>query len=358
MKSAASPARRVGKILYRVAVALSAVIVVLYGVYRYLARPPELTGPAPAAGIQPTDDPDTEVDERLAAVTPAPEPAMARKEYTYTFLLVARDQGNGNTDTMMVATYDTVNQTVGLVSLPRDTFINGVRESNGKNFYKLNAAYAYNGIDGLKTEVSKILGFPIDYYIKVNISGFVRLVDAVGGVEFYVAVDMSYDDPTQDLHIHYNKGSQWLSGADALKVARCRQNSYIDDAGQVHTYDIYNGADVGRTQTQRDLLTAVLKKAVANPQKFPEYIDILLNNVKTDLDLNALTYFGTKALDFDFSAGLTTAVLPGDGTITYRGWTWCYQLYPDQVLELVNTHSLNPYTTDLTADMLEIMQKD
>ena len=80
--------------------------------------------------------------------------------------------------------------------------------------------------------------------------------------------------------------------------------------------------------------------------------------MKTDLDLNALTYFGTKALDFDFSAGLTTAVLPGDGTITYRGWTWCYQLYPDQVLELVNTHSLNPYTTDLTADMLEIMQKD
>ena len=77
MKSAVSPARRVGKILYRVAVALSAVIVVLYGVYRYLARPPELTGPAPAAGIQPTDDPDTEVDERLAAVTPAPEPAMA-----------------------------------------------------------------------------------------------------------------------------------------------------------------------------------------------------------------------------------------------------------------------------------------
>ena len=88
MKSAVSPARRVGKILYRVAVALSAVIVVLYGVYRYLARPPELTGPAPAAGIQPTDDPDTEVDERLAAVTPAPEPAMARKEYTYTFCLL------------------------------------------------------------------------------------------------------------------------------------------------------------------------------------------------------------------------------------------------------------------------------
>ena len=71
---------------------------------------------------------------------------------------------------------------------------------------------------------------------------------------------MSYDDPTQDLHIHFNKGTQWLSGSDALKVARCRQNSYINESGQVVTYDVYSGADIGRTDTQRNLLVAVLKR--------------------------------------------------------------------------------------------------
>ena len=50
-------------------------------------------------------------------------------------------------------------------------------------------------------------------------------------------------------------------------------------------------------------------------------------------------------------------MLPGDGLVTYHGWTYCYQLYPDQVLELVNTQGINPYTTDITADMLTIAQK-
>ena len=117
---------------------------------------------------------------------------------------------------------------------------------------------------------------------------------------------------------------QWLSGSDALKVACCRQNSYYDEAeGEWKTYDAYSDADIGRTETQRNLLTAVLK----------------------------------KALYFDFSNDLTTSVLPGDSTVTYHGWAYCYELCPDKVLELVNTQGINPYTTDITADMLTIAQK-
>ena len=54
--------------------------------------------------------------------------------------------------------------------------------------------------------MSKILGIPIDFYVKVNTRGFVRLVDAIGGVDFNVPVDMNYEDPTQDLYIHFSKG--------------------------------------------------------------------------------------------------------------------------------------------------------
>lgn len=351
-KPPVSPARRIGKIFYRTLVAISAVIVVLYGGLRILARPPEVSGNVPSQS--------TPTPGAVESLSPeeTPEPSHVRKDYTYTFLLVASDQVSGNTDTMMVATYDTVNQTVGLVSLPRDTMINGVKNSDGSHFYKLNGAYAYNGIEGLMSEVSQMLGIPIDFYVKVNTRGFVRLVDAVGGVDFYVPVNMSYEDPTQDLYIHYNKGMQWLSGTDALKVARCRQNSYYDqEAGKWKTYDAYSNADIGRTETQRNLLSAVLKKAISQPQNFPTYYDIFLENVETNLTASNLAYFAEKALYFDFSSGLTTSVLPGDGSVTYHGWTYCYQLYPDQVLELVNTQGINPYTTDLTADMLQIAQK-
>ena len=353
-KRARSPLGRLARILYCMLVALSAVIVVTYAGVRIAARPPEIKDDPPAAvDNSPSGDQETE-DSPAISEDPGPQ----RKEYTYTFLLVASDQVSGNTDTMMVLTYDTVNQKAGLVSLPRDTMIDGVKESDGSHFYKLNSTYAYNGIEGLKEEVSQILGIPIDFYVKVNTRGFVKLVDAIGGVDFNVPVNMNYEDPTQDLYIHFNKGMQWLSGSDALKVARCRQNSYYDEsAGKWKTYDAYSNADIGRTETQRNLLTAVLKKALSQPQNFATYYDIFLENVQTDLVMSDLLYFAEKALYFDFSNDLTTAVLPGDGTVTYHGWTYCYQLYPDQVLELVNTQGINPYTTDLTADMLTIAQK-
>ena len=352
-KKKVSAARRVGRVLYGILVALSAVIVFTWIAVKLIARPPEQSGELP-----PVTENTPAPGESGQPVQPQ-EPQLERKPYTYTFLLVASDQVSGNTDTMMVLTYDTQNQTAGLVSLPRDTMIDGVKQSNGSSFYKLNGAYAYNGIEGLKSEVSKILGIPIDFYVKVNTRGFVRLVDAVGGVDFNVPVNMNYEDPTQDLYIHFNKGMQWLSGSDALKVARCRQNSYFDEeAGKWKTYDAYANADIGRTETQRNLLTAVLKKALSQPQNLPTYYDIFLENVETDLAMSDLLYFAEKALAFDFSNNLTTSVLPGDGTVTYHGWTYCYELYPDQVLELINTQGINPYTTDMTADMLTIAQSD
>ena len=350
-KKKVSAARRVGRALYGILVALSAVIVFTWIAVKLIARPPEQSGELP-----PVTENTPAPGESGQPVQPQ-EPQLERKPYTYTFLLVASDQVSGNTDTMMVLTYDTENQTAGLVSLPRDTMIDGVKQSNGSHFYKLNGTYAYNGIEGLKSEVSKILGIPIDFYVKVNTRGFVRLVDAVGGVDFNVPVNMNYEDPTQDLYIHFNKGMQWLSGSDALKVARCRQNSYFDEeAGKWKTYDAYANADIGRTETQRNLLTAVLKKALSQPQNLPTYYDIFLENVETDLEMGDLLYFAEKALSFDFSNSLTTSVLPGDGMVTYHGWTYCYELYPDQVLELINTQGINPYTTDMTAGMLNIAQ--
>ena len=343
-----SPGQKVAKILFIILAVVAVLVVAFIITFKLLAQPPKIaeeTPPPAESGGNTLQSPDPEESAQQA---------MQRKDYTYTFLLCASDQASGNVDTMIVATYDTVNQTIAMVSIPRDTLIEGV-SSKGKHFYKLCNMYPYNGIDALKEEVRNIVGFPIDFYVKVNTQGFVRLVDAVGGVNFNVPVHMSYDDPTQDLHIHFEPGMQYLTGTDALKVVRCRKNSDGPGVYPHNIYDAYPDADIGRTNTQRELIMTVLKKAISQPLNLPTYYDIFMENVETDLSVTDLAFFADKGLSFDFD-NVTATSLPGDGTVSYKGWDWCYELYPDQVLDIVNTSGLNPYTTDITADMLDITQ--
>ena len=344
-----SPGQRALRVLFVVLLVLSSLVVVGYTAFRLMAQPPKIAleetpPPAESTGLS-TDSPEP---------TDSGTPTRQRKDYTYTFLLCASDQASGNVDTMIVATYDTVNQTIAMASIPRDTLIDGV-SAKGKSFHKLCNMYPYNGIDALKEEVRKIVGFPIDFYVKVNTKGFVKLVDAVGGVNFNVPVHMAYDDPTQNLHIHFEPGMQYLTGTDALKVVRCRKNSDGKGVYPHNIYDAYPDADIGRTKTQRELIMAVLKKAISQPLNLPTYYNIFMENVETDLKVSDLAYFADKGLSFDFS-NVTATSLPGDGTVKYKGVSWCYELYPDKVLDIVNTSGLNPYTTDITADMLNITQ--
>ena len=65
----------------------------------------------------------------------------------------------------------------------------------------------------------------MDFTVTVDLDGFAALVNAIGGVDFEVPISMNYDDPYQDLHIHFSAGMQHLSGAEALKVVRFRHNN-------------------------------------------------------------------------------------------------------------------------------------
>lgn len=118
---------------------------------------------------------------------------------------------------------------------------------------------------------------PIDYYVAVDVDGFVALVDELGGIEFDVPVRMSFDDPTQDLHIHYQPGLQHLTGEDVLKVARCRNNSDGPGSYPDNLYGAYPDGDIGRTRTQQQLIAAILKKALSNPQKINSYVNLFLS---------------------------------------------------------------------------------
>ncbi len=121
------------KALYWLLFALSALVLVLY---IHFTRPPDTPRPdraEPTAAV--SDDPQTPEDE--SQQTPGPDAPEGRqyKDDCYTFLVMGMDAGNGNTDTMMVVTYDVGNQHVGVVSVPRDTLMDVPRTVK-----KINAA--------------------------------------------------------------------------------------------------------------------------------------------------------------------------------------------------------------------------
>ena len=257
-----------------------------------------------------------------------------RKENYYTFLLVGMDRGGGNTDSLMQVSYDVDNQTVSVGSIARDTRVDVERKLK-----KINAAYALGGgMDGLIGEVSRTFGVPVDFYFRVNIRGFVRLVNAVDGVDVYVPCNMNYDDEEQDLSIHYAKGMQHLNGQQALEVCRFRQNN--DGSGY---------GDGGRQETQRAVLTAVLKKALSHPEKINDYVAIAQENLETNLSASNMAWFATKALSFS-TDNLNTMSMPCEWINPYM------YLDPDETLTMVNEY-FNPYVLPRTANQLDIITR-
>ena len=330
---------------YKGLVILSALIVAGYIGFRLMMKAPEQKTLPPVqnvAGSYAGPHFGTASGAGTAAEPPedVPEP-LVRREGVYTVFLAATDAAGFLTDTMMLMCYDTVEQTVGVISIPRDTLV--ARESGNPHL-----VYGKGGVESRVEDVSNMLGIPIDGYIKVNIKGFITLVDYLGGVDFYVPCDMDYDDPAQDLFIHYTKGQRKLSGQQAMEVARFRKNN--DGSGY---------SDIGRTQTQQKLLVALAKKVLSwdNLTKINGFVEIFNKNVTTDLTLDNMMYFAGQAVNLDPSAAVDTATLPGRGDAIYHGSTYCYELDPDGTLETVN-RLVNPYSRDMTLENMNLAKAE
>ena len=339
-----SPLKTVGWVLYGILVAISAVIVAMYLYFTFFVKPPEVTQPEPTPPppVVEQEGQDDPVDPEPIPEEPGQEP-LERREGVFNVLLAGTDADGYRTDTMMVLSYDTVAQKVGVVSVPRDTLIKRSSSENPK------LVYGKGGVEQRVKDISNMLGIPIDYYIKVNLKAFVAVVDYLGGVDFYVPCDMNYDDPYQDLHIHFTKGMQHLDGQAVMEVARFRQNNK-DENGNVTGY-----WDTGRTETQQKLLIALAKKVLSwnSLSKINGFVEIFNQYVSTDLSMSDMLYFASQAIYVDTANGVRTATLTGDGDARYKGQSYCFQLDKQAALEAVNS-LINPYTRDLELDELNI----
>lgn len=234
------------------------------------------------------------------------------KEIRVLILGVSTDLDSQLTDTIMVASYNPNTQKANLLSIPRDTFT-GKYKSKALASQKINALYNINK-DPQKTlqAVNDITGLDIEYYVLVRTEALIKLVDAIGGVEFNVPIDMKYDDPTQDLHIDLNAGTQILDGDKAEQLLRWR-HSNVDKNGVMTTYPSeYGNDDFGRMRTQRDFISATLKQTLkpGNIFKVGEILEIAHENVETNLELSYIKDYIPYAVEFN-TENLQMATLPG-----------------------------------------------
>ena len=303
------------------------VLAILAGIYACLVRKPQVKA-APAGSTS------QDVSSSSSASS-EPAPVKERKDDFFTILVSGLDDDNGGSDTNILVGFDAKNQAITCVSIPRDTGV----YINGKS-RKINYAYNLGGMEQMRQTVSDALGIPVDFSVEVNLKAFVKLVDEIGGVDFEVPLNMNYDDPYQDLHIHLQKGMQHLNGADALKVVRFRHNN--DGSG-------YGTEDIGRIGTQQAFLKAVFQKMLANPQKITAYAQIFSEYVKTDLAVSELAWFGQEALLMGMDK-LSFSTLPGVWSDRLNRWV----IDQDAALELVNS-GLNPYLIDRTLADLHLV---
>lgn len=234
------------------------------------------------------------------------------------------DEDEIRTDVIIVATFNSETSKIDLVSIPRDTrvFLTDatLQEMRSRKYYvpdtcKINEVHAYAGKEKANEysvkEVERLLGIKIDYYVKMNLEGFRKIVDEMGGVEIDLPRDFYYVDNSGGLYINLKAGKQTLNGAQAEQLVRWRKDNRGGGYG-----------DLGRINTQQLFLKAFAKQALSpkNIVNAPSIIKTLFKYVETDVNLNDALNYVKYLNDIDLD-NINMTTIPGDarmiGGISY-----------------------------------------
>lgn len=204
-------------------------------------------------------------------------------------LLIGRGGGNHDapdlTDTLILASINAKQDSISLLSIPRDLYVN---YPTGKNTGKINQIYQTykylwepQAIGKLQEKITDITGQEIDYYVNVDFDGFEKIIDILGGVEVTLEenfVDNSY--PTENFGYTTFMLKKWtwtLDGETALKYARSR----------------YSTSDFDRSLRQQEILSSLKNKVMSlgyfkDNKKIRELYWAIQENIETDIDVATL----------------------------------------------------------------------
>lgn len=240
----------------------------------------------------------------------------------------ADDLGHGGaelTDSIMVLSVNTKNNTALMLSIPRDLWVAKPEGGHGK----INSVFPESGMEGLETVVEDATGLDIHYNALVNYTAFKDLVNAVGGITISIQsedprgiYDSSLDWTTRRCCAlaKYPNGPVKLDGKQALNLARARGEGY-------GSYG-FPQADFNRTENQRQMLIAIKDKAsspavVANPLKISNLVEAVGSNVRTDLQIGEMQslYYYMKKIDNAKIDSYNINTLKGDKVTMLASYT-------------------------------------
>lgn len=196
-------------------------------------------------------------------------------------LFLGTDESGLRCDTIMLFSVSEKEENINIISIPRD-----LKVKIGNGYQKINASLAI-GKESLAVQcVKEVTGIPIHDYITVNFKAAEDVINALGGVDFYVPQNMYYKDPYQDLLINLKKGQQHLNGKKAVEMLRFRE---------------YPMADIERTKVQRNFIQAVIdqKLNVGNIDKIPTIYKAVNKNIKSSMSLGNIVSLATDVISME-----------------------------------------------------------
>lgn len=214
-------------------------------------------------------------------------------------------EGGELTDSILVASVHHVTKKITLLSIPRDIWLSS-------RMAKINAIYYYaekqspgTGLSNVKTALTEVAGLPIHYSLLIDFSGFIKAIDAVGGIE--ITVDRTFDDykypipgkenaePESDRyeHLHFDAGTQRMDGVTALKYVRSRHA-----LGE-------EGTDFARSIRQQKVIRAFLRSLIStqtvfNSERITTLESALSSSIKTDIPESLYSSFTKFGLTLNF----------------------------------------------------------
>lgn len=261
------------------------------------------------------------------------------KEKVVTFLVlgIADDpeerESTSLTDTIMVATVDVEKKSVSVLQIPRDTYV-GNETSTGKinAIYKQSSSsWDYAGLRGLTQMIHEMFQLNIDHYVTVQMDGFKELVDLIGGVTMDVPVDMELNGTV------VKAGTQTLNGEQAIAVVRTR--------------NVYANADLGRMNTQKLFLQALIEKCLdLDLVTMTRMIPTVMANITTDLTAGDMLGYINVAKGMS-TENIVFNTVPGYGDMV-SGQS-VYVVDAQETADLLN-EQFRPYTEDVPASELQI----
>ena len=264
--------------------------------------------------------------------------------------------GGELTDTIMIASINTKTNEAALLSVPRDMYVQ-IPGTNINN--KINAIKIYgdqskekNGMELIKKVVEEISGLDIHYYAQLDFNGFIKIIDALGGIDIYIEKDINdpnYPNFNRGYDPFYiKKGWHHLDGETTLKVARSRHSTM---------------GDFDRIKRQQDIIKSTKQKIFEKYSQFDliAFKNILVslsNNLKTDLQLKELPRFYKIAKEIkNYDITVETVDTKNYLNRTYVGRGYTLQAKGNNY-EKINELSANIFNLEISDERKEIIKNE